>query len=122
MSDQVPSRPTPRGRRQGERRLTPRPGSGSAMWYILGFLLLAAVGQALLFSMQGGETISYSEFKTYVRTGKIQDVTVTEDRVRGNRRGDDGKPKPFQAVRIEDPKLLEDLEQHNIKYTGEVPN
>jgi cell division protease FtsH len=102
--------------------LTPRPGTGSAMWYVLGFLLLAALAQAFLVSMQSGDTISYSEFKSYVRSGKVQDVVVAEDRVRGNRRTDDGKLKPFVAIRIEDPKLLEDLEQRGVKYTGEVPN
>src|SRR4029453_8243143 len=105
MSDQTSGRPpNPRGRRPGDRRLTPRPGTGSAMWYVLGFLLLAALAQAFLVSMQSGDTISYSEFKTYVRSGKVQDVVVAEDRVRGNRRADDGKPKPFGASRSGRPK------------------
>jgi cell division protease FtsH len=90
------------------------------MWYVLGFLLLLAVGQAFFFSIQSRDTIPYSEFKTRVREGKVQDVVVAEDRVRGTLKTDDGKGRPFVAVRIEDPKLLEELEKYNIKYTGEV--
>jgi cell division protease FtsH len=90
------------------------------MWYVLGFLLLLALGQAFFFSIQSRDTIPYSEFKTRVREGKVQDVVVAEDRVRGTLKTDDGKGRPFVAVRIEDPKLLDDLEKFNVKYTGEV--
>jgi cell division protease FtsH len=91
------------------------------MWYVLGFLLLLALGQAFFFSLQSGEAIPYSTFKQLVRDGKVQDVAVAEDRVHGTLK-DGAKPRPFSAVRIEDPKLLEDLEKAGVKYTGEVPN
>jgi cell division protease FtsH len=91
------------------------------MWYVLGFLLLLALGQAFFFSLQSGETIPYSTFKQLVRDGKVQEVAVAEDRVHGTLK-DAAKPRPFSAVRIEDPKLLEDLEKAGVKYTGEVPN
>jgi len=123
MSEQTPGNPVnPRGRRSGERRLPPRPAVGSAMWYVLGFLLLLALGQILFYSMQSSESIPYSEFKARVREGKVQEVYVAEDRIRGNLKTPDGKTKPFVSVRIEDPKLLEDLEHHGVKYTGEVAN
>ncbi len=117
--DQTSKSQNPR-RRSGERRGTGRTAPGSAMWYVLGFLLLLALGQAFFFSIQSRDTIPYSEFKTRVREGKVQDVVVAEDRVRGTLKTDDGKGRPFVAVRIEDPKLLEDLEKLNVKYTGEV--
>jgi cell division protease FtsH len=91
------------------------------MWYVLGFLLLLALGQAFFFSLQSGETIPYSTFKQFVRDGKVQEVAVAEDRVHGTLK-DAAKPRPFSAVRIEDPKLLEELEKAGVKYTGEVPN
>ncbi len=123
MADQRPGTPNPRGRRPGDRRITPRAAPGSAMWYVLGFLVLLALGNAFFFSMQSGQTIPYSEFKTLVRDGKIQEVTVAEDRVRGTLKPEgSAKARPFTAVRIEDPKLIEDLEQHGVKYTGEVAN
>ena len=48
------------------------------MWYILAVFLLLALGQAFYFSMQGGETISYSDFKQRVRDGSVQEVVVAE--------------------------------------------
>src|ERR671938_677956 len=84
MADQGTNKPpNPRARRTGDRRLTSRTPPGSAMWYVLGFLLLLALGQAFFFSMQSGETIPYSDFKTLLREGHVQEVTVAEDRVRG---------------------------------------
>jgi cell division protease FtsH len=91
------------------------------MWYVLGFLLLLLLAQAFFFSMQSGETLPYSEFKALVRQGKVQEVTVAEDRVRGILRAEGSeRGRPFTAIRIEDPKLVEELEQHGVKHTGEV--
>ncbi len=121
MSDQDPGKPGLRARRSGDRKLTPRSGPGSAVWYVLALFLLLALGQAFYFSMQAGKEISYSDFKQRVRDGSVQEVVVAEDRVRGTLKGD-SKPKLFVAVRIEDPKLLEDLERAGVKFTGEAPN
>ncbi len=114
MADQ-PNPPNPRGRRQGDRRATPRPPA-SAMWYVLAFLLMLALGQAFFYSMQSGEVIPYSEFKNMVRDGRVKEVVVGVDSVRGT--SQDGRN--FSAVRIEDPKLVEELAQKGVKYTGEV--
>jgi cell division protease FtsH len=91
------------------------------MWYVLGFLLLLALGQAFFFSLQSGEAVPYSTFKELVRDGKVQEVAVAEDRVHGLLK-DAAKPRPFTSVRIEDPKLVEDLTKAGVKFTGEVPN
>jgi len=101
--------------------VTARPRPGSAMWYVLGFLVLLALGQAFLYSIQSRNTVSYSDFKNRVREGRVQEVFVGEDRVRGLLKGtSDPRTRSFTAVRIEDPKLLEDLERYGVKYTGEV--
>ncbi len=124
MPDETPGAPpNPRGRRTGERRLTPRPTAGSTMWYVLGFLLLAVIGQLVFMSFRAGDAISYSDFKTRVRDGKVQEVTVGEERIHGLFKPEGAaKPKPFNAVRIEDPKLVEDLERAGVAYKGEVAN
>ena len=91
------------------------------MWYVLAVVLLLAVAQAFFFSLQSSQSISYSDFKSQVRDGNIQEVTVAEDRIRGTlKQAPEGRQKTFTAVRIEDPKLLEDLEKAGVKYTGEV--
>jgi cell division protease FtsH len=118
---EVPRSPV-RNRRAGERGRPPRPG-GSAVWYILGFFLLLALAQAFFYQMQGGETISYSDFKQDVYQSKVQEVTLSDDHVRGTLKAvGSQRAEPFTAVRVEDPKLPEELEQHGVKYTGEVAN
>jgi cell division protease FtsH len=86
------------------------------MWYVLAFLLMLALGQAVFYSMQSGDVIPYSEFKNMVREGRVQEVLVGVDSVRGTSK--DGRN--FNAVRIEDPKLVEELAQHGVKHTGEI--
>jgi cell division protease FtsH len=120
MADETNVPPNPRGgRRKTDRRLTTRPGQ--TLWVVVGFLLMLALGQALFFTMQSGETIAYSDFKAAVRAGKVQDVTVAVDRVRGVLKPEgDKKARPFMAVRIEDPKLIEDLEKNGVPHRGEI--
>ncbi len=120
MAEQNKQVPNPRGgRRRNER---PRPTTAlSAVWYVLAFLLLLALGQAFFFTLQSGRTIQYSDFKNMVRGGKVQDVVVAEDRVRGTLKNADANgQKNFVAIRIEDPQLLEDLDKAGVRYTGEV--
>jgi cell division protease FtsH len=123
MSDQTSSKtPNARGKKAGDRRLTPRTGPSATMWYVLGFLLLLALGNAFVFSFQSGQTISYSDFKALVREGKVQEVTVAGDRVRGQLKQATDKGRTFTTVRIEEPKLVEELEKYGVKHTGEIPN
>jgi len=115
------SRPSSnRNRRLSDRR-TPSRAPGGAVWYVLGVLLLLALAQAFFSQMQSGETIPYSDFKTFVREGRVQEVTLSDDRVRGLLKPTDGgKPKPFSAIRVTDDKLPSDLEEHGVKFQGEV--
>jgi cell division protease FtsH len=115
------SKPPAKNRRSGDRRTLPRGTPGGAVWYVLGFLLLLALAQAFFFQLQSGETISYSDFKSLVRDGKVQEVTISEDRIRGALKTEgSARPKTFSAVRVEDPKLPEELETRGVKYTGEI--
>ena len=93
------------------------------MWFVLGFLLLGVVAQAVFLSFQAGETISYSDFKSRVRESRVQEVTVGEERIHGTFKTEGtAKPKTFNAARIEDPKLIEDLERHGVTFRGEAAN
>jgi cell division protease FtsH len=117
------TKPPANNRRSSERRTGPRTAPGGAVWYVLGFLLLLALAQAFFMKLQTGDTIPYSEFKEYVRTDKVQEVTLSDERLRGLLKVQgDPKGKPFSAIRVEDAKLPEDLEAHNVKYRGEVAN
>ena len=109
----------PRDKRPGEKRML---GAGGrppgAIWYVLGFLFLMALAQAY-FLTPAGSQVSYSEFKTAVRGGRVAEVMVGEQTIRGAYKSDVNGSRNFSTNRIEDPKLLEELDASGVKYTGE---
>src|SRR4051812_33050716 len=116
-------KPSSKNRRAGERRTGPRTAPGSAVWYVLGFLLLLALANAFFVQLQSGETLSYSDFKVKVRADQVQEVTLSDDRVRGVLKPTDGgKGKLFSAIRVTDPKLSEELDpQTHIQRARRCP-
>jgi cell division protease FtsH len=99
----------------------PGPRPGWSLWYGLGLLLLLGVAQ-MYFMTPGGRTISYSEFKTFVRNGEVAEVTIGDQTLHGTLKGGNANPsaQQFTATRVEDPKLAEELEARGVKYTGET--
>src|SRR5688572_2235017 len=112
----------PRDRR-GQRPLNARPAS--SLWYGLALILLLGLAQ-IYWLAPGGRPIPYSEFKTLLRNGAVTEVTVGEQLIRGILKeappGATTQSKQFTTTRIEDPKLIEELEARGVKYTGEVIN
>jgi cell division protease FtsH len=94
------------------------PARPFAIWWVLGALLVLALGQAYLLS-PAGRPVPYSEFKSMVRSEQVAEVWVGETSIRGQLKKADG-PATFTTTRIEDPKLIEELDQHGVKYSGEV--
>ena len=109
----------PRDKRQGERRTfgsTGRPGG--AVWYVLGFLMLMALAN-VWYLQPAGTTLSYSDFKQAVRGGQVAEIYVGEQSIRGTLKAERDGTNKFNSTRIEDPKLLEELDAARVKYTGE---
>jgi cell division protease FtsH len=119
-TNQTP-RINPRDRKPGERRPLGRPTF--SIWWVLGTLLLLAIVQAW-FLAPAGQSIPYSEFKALMRGGQVAEVTVGDTIVSGRLKQPRGEGRTastqFTSTRIEDPKLVEELEAHQVKYTGEV--
>jgi cell division protease FtsH len=114
-----PRVPNPRKARPGGRRPVP-PQPVQSTWYLLALFLLLALVQMYLF-MPSGRTIPYSEFKTLVAQDKVAEVTISDQTIRGQLKGKaTDKSLSFMTNRVEDPKLVEDLETHKVKYSGEV--
>src|SRR5438874_1994381 len=115
----IPPGMNPRDKRAGDRRSLAPGRPGGAVWYILGLLFLLALAQAW-FMAPAGRPISYSEFKQAVRSGQVAEVFVGDQTVRGTYKRDTNGGRTFNTTRIEDPKLIEDLDAANVKYTGEM--
>jgi cell division protease FtsH len=114
-------KPTPRfnprgGERRGQRQLPTR--ASSSLWYGLAFLLILGLAQ-MYYLTPTGRAIPYSEFKTLLKNGQVADVTIGDQVIRGTLKQE---PKAFATTRVEDPKLVEELESRGVKYNGEVTN
>ena len=113
-------------------RFNPRGGKGplgkrpaTTLWYGLAFLLLLGLWQMFNFT-SAGRAIPYSEFKALVKNGEVSDVTIGEQTIHGELRqapaNDSKASKQFTTTRVEDPKLTEELEAKQVKYSGEAIN
>src|SRR5581483_6294917 len=111
------------GDRRGQRPLGTRPGT--SLWYGLAFLLLLGLAQ-MYYVMPSGQVIPYSQFKSALKNGEIAEVTIGDQTIRGTLKGganaDPKQAKTFTTTRVEDPKLSEELDAHQVKYTGEAVN
>src|SRR5205085_12570549 len=112
-------------------------------WYLLFMLLAVMLWQAAV-GQYAVRTIPYSDFKKALKNKEVLECLVKEDAVEGkiqpkngavetpatsvgeeavNKNGS-GPPKAFlfRAIRVEDPKLAEELEAAGVKFTGARPN
>ncbi len=114
---------SPRDRKPGDRRTLSSQRPAFSIWYVLGLLLLLALAQAW-FLTPAGRQVPYSEFKTLVRNGQVVEATVGDQTINGKLREPQGEGRQrsdlFVTTRIEDPKLVEDLDAHQVRYTGET--
>ncbi len=92
-----------------------------SLWYFIVAMLLITWLQGYLAEPQR-EKIPYSEFKQWVRTGKVADLVLGPDRIRGETRDDRGQAQHFLTLRVEDPELVQLLDEKGVKYTGYAEN
>ncbi len=114
---------SPNGRRRPAKR-TPL-GTGRptpSFWLMLGLVVVIGLAQAYFWAPQG-DPISYSQFKSLLRDGRVADVAISDQTIRGTLKpkGTSGaKETSFTTTRIEDPKLVEDLDKFGANYRGEI--
>src|SRR6516162_1161276 len=119
----MPSTPKPNPR--GARRPLP-PRAASSLWYGLALLLVLGLVQ-MYYMTPGGRSVPYSEFKTMVQNGQVTEVLIGDQTIRGTLKpgagaAGDEKARQFTTVRVEDPKLAEELQAKGVKFSGEVVN
>src|SRR5687768_12249083 len=112
----MPSPSLPPGGKERRQSSTPKP---TALWWVLGVLTLLAIGQAY-FLAPAGRQISYSDFKNMVRGGQVAEVQVGDTIIQGTLKKAENGGTAFTTTRVDDPKLVEELDEANIKYSGEV--
>jgi cell division protease FtsH len=71
------------------------------------------------FLAPSGRQLPYSEFKQLVRSNQVAEVTVGDQAIHGTLTTERNNSRTFTTTRIEDPNLVEELDSHGVKYTGE---
>ena len=92
-----------------------------SLWYFIVALLLLTWLQGYLAEPQR-EKIPYSEFKQWVRDGKVANLVLGSDRIRGETKDDKGQAQHFVTIRVDDTELVQLLDQKGVQYTGYAEN
>jgi len=95
------------------------PKSRFSIWYFLLAMLFFSYLQPFLFS-EKVETVPYSQFKKYITEGNMEKLTIGPENINGTLSGNPGKE--FTTVRVDDPGLVKELDEHMITYTGHYEN
>ena len=89
------------------------------IWYIVAAIIGVLLLQSLFAQTQQVQTIPYSEFESYLKSGQVAEVTVTANRIYGTLKPTDGTAqRRFVTNRVE-PDLAAQLEQYGVTYSGQ---
>jgi cell division protease FtsH len=105
---------------------SPGTRKGNAAGPVPGWLFLYVAGTAIatvvigvLLSGTPVRQVSYTELKQLIRANEVAEIVIGPTMVRGSLKKDDQR---VTAIRVDDPSLLADLEQHGVKVTGQQPS
>ena len=100
---------------QERRKNTLPPKAHFSIWYFLIAFLLFSYLQQYYFSRKV-ETIPYSQFKQYIAAGDIGKLTIGPENINGTLKGE--PVQAFTTLRVNDPDLVKDLDEHKVNYSG----
>jgi cell division protease FtsH len=94
------------------------PKAHFSIWYFLiAFLLFSYLQQNYL--SKKVETIPYSQFKQEIAEGNVSKLTIGPENITGTLKEKDKKPaQEFTTIRVDDPDLVKDLDEHKVSYSG----
>jgi cell division protease FtsH len=93
-----------------------------SIWYVLLAVMAVVIVHDFILAMSQVEELPYSEFKRLVTEGKVAEVSVTSQVLTGKLKpeGESKEQKGFRTVRVEDPDLVRELNQHGVTFTGVI--
>ncbi len=93
-----------------------------SIWYVLLAMMAVVLVHDLIHTFNKVEELPYSEFKKLVADGKIAEVSVANHVLTGKLKpdGESKEEKSFATVRVEDPDLVRELNQHGVTFTGVI--
>ena len=108
-----------------------------SIWYVFIALWALMLFQIFVTPYFNPTEVPYSEFKAAVNAGKVEEVSISSTIIHGRMKADapsegkeskaekEGTPAAqdgniFNTVRVDDPDLIRELDEHNVKVTGVI--
>ncbi len=93
-----------------------------SIWYVLLAIMAVVLVHDFILALNKVEELPYSQFKNLVVTGKVAEVSVTSHILTGKLKaeGESKEQKAFTTVRVDDPDLVRELNQHGVTFTGVI--
>jgi len=93
-----------------------------SIWYVLLAIMAVVIVHDFILALNQVEELPYSEFKRLVAEGKVAEVSVTSNVLTGKLKpeGESKEQRAFRTVRVEDPDLVRELNQHGVTFTGVI--
>lgn len=93
-----------------------------SIWYVFLAIWAVILIHDFIHALQKIEELPYSEVKNLVLAGKVAEVAVSSHTLTGKLKpeGESKEPKLFSTIRVEDPDLVRELNQHGVKFTGVI--
>jgi cell division protease FtsH len=93
-----------------------------SIWYVVLAVWAVILIHDFLQAFRQVEELPYSEFKTLVASGKVDEVAISTTKLSGKLRpeGEAKEGKWFTTVRVEDPDLVKELDARHVKFTGVI--
>ena len=92
-----------------------------SIWYFFAAVLLISSLHDL-YSASQVQRLPYSEFKQAVASGEVARVSIENDLIRGEKKVSSPEGNTFVTIRVEDPGLVELLEQQGVSFEGRLEN
>ena len=92
------------------------------IWYVLAAMWGVLLLQNMIFDQFRPTVIPYSEFIEAVEADRVIEIAVGQDKISGKLKGAaSGEEIIFTTVRV-DNDLSQKLNEHNVKFSGQVEN
>jgi cell division protease FtsH len=95
------------------------PKARFSIWYFIIAIFLFYYLQQFFFTGKV-DTIPYSQFKQNIASGIVDTLTIGPENIKGTLTTSSGRE--FTTVRVNDPDLAKELDEHNVNYSGRYDN
>lgn len=93
-----------------------------SIWYVLLAVMAVVLVHDFIAALNQVEEVPYSQFKSWVAEGRVAEVSVSSQRLTGRLKaeGESKAGQLFATIRVEDPDLVRELNDHGVVFAGVI--